>query len=205
MSEEVRIIWHGHSCFEINTKDAVIVFDPYQEVPGYKLLELEADLVLVSHEHNDHNALSRVKLTSRKVDVDVEVVDVFHDPEEGKLRGQNKIHIVTVAGKRIAHCGDIGHPLSDEQAAQLQDLDLLLIPVGGHYTIDADTAAGIVRQTKPDVVVPMHYREGEAGFDVISTVQPFLDHFDKVERAEESSFTLGDYHDCVLVLKNPKL
>lgn len=205
MSKEVRIIWHGHSCFEINSEQAVVILDPYQEVPGYDLLELEADLVLASHEHDDHNARSRVKLSSRKVDVNVEAIATFHDPEQGNLRGGNTIHIVTLGGKRIAHCGDLGHALSKEQAARLQNLDLLLIPVGGHYTIDADTAAGIVRLTKPDVVVPMHYRDGDAGFDVISTVQPFLDHFDSVVQHDESSFTLGEYHDSVVVLKNPKL
>ncbi|NLC39708.1 MAG: MBL fold metallo-hydrolase, partial [Clostridiaceae bacterium] len=198
MAEELRIIWHGHSCFEINSPAAVIILDPYQEVPGYLPLELAADLVLASHEHDDHNARSRVKLSERIVDVDVEIIDTFHDPEQGSLRGKNKIHIVTVAGKRIAHCGDLGHALSDDQLARLQDLDLLLIPVGGYYTIDADTAADIVRGCNPDLVVPMHYRDGAAGFDVISTVQPFLDHFDTVVRHDRSSFRLGEYHDTVL-------
>ncbi len=205
MAEELRIIWHGHSCFEINSTEAVIILDPYREVPGYPPLKLAADLVLASHDHDDHNARSRVKLSARTVDVDVEIVDTFHDPEQGSLRGKNKIHIVTVAGRRIAHCGDLGHALSEDQLARLQDLDLLMIPVGGYYTIDADTAAGLVRRCNPDLVVPMHYRDGAAGFDVISTVQPFLDHFDTVVRHDQSSFRLGEFHDAVLVLKNPKL
>ncbi len=205
MSEEVRIIWHGHSCFEINSEKAVIILDPYQEVPGYGPLKLQADLVLASHEHDDHNARSRVELSKRKVDVQVEIIDTFHDPEQGKLRGKNKIHVLNLAGKRIAHCGDLGHALSEDQLSPLQNLDLLLIPVGGHYTIDADTAAQIVRQTNPDIVVPMHYRDGTAGFDVISTVQPFLKHFESVVHHVAPWFTLGDYHDSVVVLKNPKL
>lgn len=205
MAKELRIIWHGHSCFEINSEAAVIVLDPYEEVPGYPPLDLEADLVLASHEHDDHNARSRVRLSARKVDVDVEIVDTFHDPEQGSLRGKNKIHIVTLDGRRIAHCGDLGHALSEAQLARLQDLDLLLIPVGGFYTIDADTAAEIVDRCKPDLVVPMHYRDGAAGFEPIATVQAFLDHFDTVHRHDESWFTLGDYHNTVLVLKNPKL
>jgi len=205
MSEQVGIIWHGHSCFEINTAAAVIILDPYQEVPGYRPLKLEADLLLVSHEHDDHNARSRVKLSGREADADVEIIDTFHDPEQGSLRGKNKIHIVTVAGKRIAHCGDLGHALAADQLARLQKLDVLLIPVGGYYTIDADTAAEIVQRCHPDLVVPMHYRDGAAGFDVISTVQPFLDHFDTVVRHDQASFRLGEFHDTLLVLKNPKL
>ncbi|NLV98285.1 MAG: MBL fold metallo-hydrolase [Clostridiaceae bacterium] len=205
MSKELSIIWHGHSCFEINSEDAVIILDPYEEVPGYRPLELAADLVLASHEHSDHNARSRVKLSGREAAVDVEIIDTFHDPDRGSLRGKNKIHIITVAGKRIAHCGDLGHALEQDQLARLQNLDLLLIPVGGYYTIDADTAAEIVRACKPDLAVPMHYREGQAGFDLISTVQAFLDHFDTVVRHDQSSFTLGEFHDTILVLKNPKL
>ncbi|HHU07292.1 MAG TPA: MBL fold metallo-hydrolase [Clostridiaceae bacterium] len=199
------IVWHGHSCFEIHSEDAAIILDPYKEVPGYGQLKLEADIVLASHEHGDHNASSHVKLSKRKVDVNVEIIDTFHDSEQGNLRGKNKIHIVKLGGKRIAHCGDLGHALLDEQIARLQNLDVLLIPVGGYYTIDADTAAEIVRQCDPDVVVPMHYRDGDAGFDVITTVQPFLDHFDTVVRHPESSFILGNYHNSVVVLKNPKL
>jgi L-ascorbate metabolism protein UlaG (beta-lactamase superfamily) len=205
MSKEVCIIWHGHSCFEINSEDAVIVLDPYTEVPGYGRLELEADIVLASHEHGDHNARFRVSISKRKVDVNVEVIDTFHDSKQGKLRGQNKIHIVALGDMRIAHCGDLGHALSKEQIAKMQNLDLLLIPVGGHYTIDADTAAEIVHRCNPDVAIPMHYREGNAGFDVISTVQPFLDHFDNVVRYAESSFILGSIHESIVVLKNPKL
>ncbi|MDD4323774.1 MAG: MBL fold metallo-hydrolase, partial [Eubacteriales bacterium] len=144
-------------------------------------------------------------LSSSQANAEVEVIATFHDPEQGNLRGTNKIHLVTLAGKRIAHCGDLGHALAKDQLARLQDLDLLLIPVGGHYTIDAATAAEIVCQTNPDVVVPMHYRDGKAGFKVISTVEPFLGHFDSVVHHDKSSFTLGEFHDSVVVLKNPKV
>lgn len=201
--EPVRIIWHGHSCFEIRSEGGTVVIDPYEEVPGYAPLDLKADLVLVSHEHGDHNARERVELSGRKSLTDVEVLDTFHDDAGGTKRGSNKIHIVTIDGKRIAHLGDLGHTLEPGQLERLRNLDVLLIPVGGHYTIDADTAAAIVKQVRPDVTVPMHYREGSAGFDVISTVQPFLDHFEKVKRLDESSVEIGHCHDCIVVMKNP--
>ncbi len=202
--EEVQVIWRGHSCFEIRSPQARVVLDPYREVPGYKTLDLEADLVLTSHEHDDHNARERVTLTGRVPDLQIEVIDSYHDDQEGRLRGANKIHILTLAGRRIAHLGDLGHPLTEDQAARLKDLDVMLIPVGGHYTIDAREAAQIVRDTRPDVTVPMHYRDGRAGWEVTSSVQAFTDLFKEVIHHDQPSFTIGQYHGCLLILKNPK-
>lgn len=202
-ANSIRITWHGHSCYRIEAPEAVIVIDPYQEVPGYGKLDLQADLVLCSHEHDDHNARERVTLSGRTPAVEVEVIEAFHDPEGGRLRGPNKIHILTLDGQRIAHLGDLGHDLSPEQTERLQDLQLLLIPVGGYYTIDARQAARIVRDTSPDVTVPMHYRDRGAGWEVTSGVDDFLDLSDTVIRHDLPSFSLGDFHRCVLVLKNP--
>ncbi len=201
----IRITWLGHSCYRIDSPDAVIVIDPFLEVPGYAKLDLQADLVLCSHEHDDHNARELVTLSGRQPLVDLEVLETFHDPEGGKLRGPNKIHILTLGGQRIAHLGDLGHDLSAEETDRLRNLQLLLIPVGGYYTIDAGQAARIVRETRPDVTVPMHYRDGGAGWDVTSGVEDFLDLSEKVVRHDQSTFALGDYHSCVLLLKNPKI
>lgn len=203
MTDNVEIIWRGHSCFELRSSQASVVIDPYLQVPGYGLLDLEADLVLVSHEHDDHNARNRVRLTGREPAVEVEVIDTFHDPQGGKLRGPNKIHVVSLAGKRIAHLGDLGHELSQEELARLQNLDVILIPVGGHYTIDAGQAAALVKAVTPAIIVPMHYREGTAGWDVTSGVQPFLDHFEQVTFHNRASFVVDETEPGVLVLKNP--
>lgn len=203
--KEVRIIWHGHSCFEIQSEDAVIVFDPFEEVPGYKPLSLEADLVLCSHEHADHNARDRVKLSGRSVDEDVhvDILETFHDDFEGQERGKNKIHIITIAGKRIAHMGDLGHALSHEYEDQLKDLDVMMIPVGGHYTIDADVAGMVVKSTNPAITVPMHYRTDDAGFDVISTIDPFAEQFENVHRLDSSDFAVGEQEPGLVILKKP--
>lgn len=203
MTDNVEIIWRGHSCFELRSSQASVVIDPYLQVPGYGLLDLEADLVLVSHEHDDHNARNRVRLTGREPAVEVEVIDTFHDPQGGKLRGPNKIHVLALAGKRIAHLGDLGHELSQEELARLQNLDVILIPVGGHYTIDAGQAAALVKAVNPAIIVPMHYREGTAGWDVTSGVQPFLDHFEQVTFHDRASFVVDETEPGVLVLKNP--
>ncbi len=205
MSPNVNIIWHGHSCFELRSDQASVVIDPFLQVPGYGILDLEADLVLVSHEHDDHNARERVRLSGRDPAVEVEVIETFHDPRGGKLRGTNKIHLVSLGGRRIAHLGDLGHSLDQKQLARLQNLDVILIPVGGHYTIDAGQAAALVKAVAPAITVPMHYREGDAGWDVTSGVQPFLDHFDRVTRSDRSYFIVDEAEPGVLVLKNPIL
>ena len=203
MSDTIEIIWRGHSCFELRAGRDTVVIDPFLEVPGYGLLDLEADLVLVSHEHDDHNARERVRLTGRDPAVEVEVIETFHDPQGGKLRGPNKVFIVSLGGRRIAHLGDLGHELDQEQLDRLKGLDVILIPVGGHYTIDAGQAAALVKAVNPAIIVPMHYREGSAGWDVTSGVQPFLDHFTEITFHDKPSFVVGESGPGVLVLKNP--
>ncbi len=201
--ETVRILWHGHSCFEIRSENISIVIDPYLKVPGYKDLDLTADLVLASHDHDDHNAFGRVRLSGKEPEAEVEIIESFHDKEQGKLRGPNKIHIVTVQGKRIAHLGDLGHPLDEEQTERLKGLDVMLIPIGGYYTIDAAEAARIVMDTRPAITVPMHYKEGEAGWEVTSGADPFLSLFEDILFPGESWFDTGACQDCIVVLKNP--
>jgi L-ascorbate metabolism protein UlaG (beta-lactamase superfamily) len=199
----VEVVWHGHACFEVKSGDKSVVFDPYLEVPGYAALDLEADLVLVSHEHDDHNARERVKLSGRPIDVSVKVLDTCHDDQGGKLRGPNIIHIVDFEGVRVAHFGDLGRDLSPEELEQLKDLDVAFIPVGGFFTIDANQAATIIRAIKPDVTVPMHYFDGVSGWNKTSGVEPFLEQFTCVTMLETNSFTVGSYHDCILVLSKP--
>ncbi len=197
----VEIIWHGHACFEVKSEGKSVVFDPYLEVPGFATLDLEADLVLVSHEHDDHNARERVKLSGRPIDIAVKVIDTCHDDQGGKLRGPNKIHIVDIDGVRVAHFGDLGRDLSSEELEQLKGLDVALIPVGGFFTIDADQAAAIVRAIKPDVTVPMHYFDGVSGWNKTAGVEPFLKQFSNVVTHDQNRFAVGAFHDCVLVLK----
>lgn len=199
----IEVIWHGHSCFEVRDAEKAVVFDPYMEVPGYGVLDLKADLVLVSHEHDDHNARNRVALSGRRVNIPVEVIETCHDPEGGKLRGGNKIHIIDFSGKRIAHFGDLGRDLRPEELEKLTGLDVVLIPVGGFYTIDGGQAARIVRAIKPDVTVPMHYYDGVSGWNKTSGVQPFLDQCANVIYHDQSRFTVGEFKNSVLVLAKP--
>lgn len=172
----MKLIWNGHSCFTVDTAQGSVVFDPYQDgsVPGLSPLHLTADLVLCSHEHRDHGARQVVTLTGHTPSFQVESLSTFHDSEQGNLRGPNTIHILSAEGLRLAHLGDLGCSLTEEQVSRLQGLDALLIPVGGFYTIDAAQAQALVQALAPRVVVPMHYRSDTFGYDVITPVEDFL-------------------------------
>lgn len=172
----MNLIWNGHSCFTLETAEGSVVFDPYRDgsVPGLSPIRLTADLVLCSHDHRDHGARELVALTGRTPSFSVETISTFHDPEGGALRGPDTIHIVTAEGMRLAHLGDLGCIPTPEQLDRLRGLDVLLIPVGGYYTIDASQAQELAEELKPRIVVPMHYRSDTFGYEVIARLEDFL-------------------------------
>lgn len=170
--------WYGHACFGLDLGEGgILVFDPYEagSVPGVELPEgLRADRVLCSHGHGDHNAAHRVTLTGAVPAAQITLLDSFHDPEGGALRGTNAIALVEYGGFRMAHLGDLGCALTREQADALQGLDLLLLPVGGHFTIGPAEAAALLEQLQPRIAVPMHYRLGSMGYPIIAELDEFL-------------------------------
>ncbi len=174
----MKLTWFGHSCFKMESADGAIVFDPSENgrVPGYDALPevFEADEVLCSHGHGDHNAAGLVQLTGKKFGGKITFVDSWHDDAQGTKRGSNKIAVVETEGLKVVHMGDLGCELDEAQADALASPNLLMIPVGGFYTIDAKTARGVADKLGARVVVPMHYRSGERGYDVIATVDEFL-------------------------------
>ena len=173
----MKLIWHGHSCFTVETGGYAVVFDPYADgsVPGLAPLRLAADAVYCSHGHGDHNAKELVTLSGRDCPVAVETLPSWHDDKKGLLRGKNTIHILSAEGMRIAHLGDLGHMPSKKALEVLHGVDALMIPVGGHFTIDAKTARAVADAIAPRVVIPMHYRSGGMGYDVIGTLDAFTD------------------------------
>lgn len=185
----MRIFWLGHACFIVESAGFKVILDPYKEVPGCKDIAETVDAVLCSHEHFDHAYCEELTLRQGKENpFTVSVVNTFHDERQGSLRGENKIHRLSAEGLRVVHLGDLGHPLSEEQAKALRGCDVLMIPVGGFYTIDAAVAADVVAQLQPRIVIPMHYRGDGFGFDPIDTVEPFLAHFaeEQVQRLASS-------------------
>lgn len=175
--DSLTLRWHGHACFTLTWEGFTIVFDPYQDnyVPGLAPLHLEADLVLCSHLHGDHNATELVRpLQGRTTQLEFYDIDTFHDPEGGHLRGENTIRLIKGKELSLAHFGDLGCPLTSDEIDQLKGVDVALLPVGGFYTIDAAQAKEIVDAIQPRVVIPMHYRMEHAGLPNIAPVEDFL-------------------------------
>lgn len=179
----MKIQYLGHACFKLISGNDSLIIDPYADdsVDGFGHLREEATMVIYSHKHADHYGVDCVKL----IDGDeskfkVDFIQSWHDDQEGALRGPNLIHVITCEGLRIAHLGDLGCPLNEEQKEQLTNLDVLMIPVGGHFTIDADLAADITKSLAPKCAIPMHYRGDGFGYDVLSTVDEYTRHFDNV-------------------------
>lgn len=189
----------GHACFRIGTECGSVVLDPFADgsVAGLNDVRAEAELVLVSHDHFDHSARENVTLTGRPCGIAAEAFASFHDDAGGAKRGPNTVHILSAEGKRVAHLGDLGHMPDEALIAALKGVDAMLIPIGGFFTIDAETACEIVRLTQPKAVIPMHYRGAGFGFDVLGTAEAFTDRFPDVlpwgSRLELTDETRGVY------------
>ncbi len=167
-----KIVWAGQSCFQItvsNGKDheAVIAIDPFNEKIGLKVPSFSADILLVSHTHHDHNNISAIKGNPFVIEspgeyevkgVFVQGIDSFHDDVAGKERGKNTIYTIEAEDIRFCHLGDFGQKqLTDEQLDKIGQIDILMIPVGGTFTIDSSEANKVIGQIEPKIVVPMHY------------------------------------------------
>lgn len=184
------ITWYGHSCFKVDGVQCSAVFDPYEPgyVPGFTLPDISADYCFCSHGHGDHNYKKGVHISDDPPAMNWFSIDTFHDEKQGSLRGTNQITVVEIDNKRIAHMGDIGHVLSEEQIDALGSIDVLLIPVGGYYTVDAPTAKNIVDEIRPKITVPMHYRGEGFGFDVIAPLEAYTSLCDDVVEINGHAF-----------------
>lgn len=160
----------GHSCFKIQDKTGpdgiTVVTDPYDKKIGFKAPNFEADIVTISHDHYDHNNAGSLRGEPYVIDsageydvkgIAVQGVESYHDEKEGKERGVNVIYRIEIDDIYISHLGDLGHVLDNKQLEVLVGTDILLIPVGGKYTIDAKKAVEVVAQVEPRIVIPMHY------------------------------------------------
>ena len=187
----MKLTWLGHSCFVLEQDGYRIVLDPYF-VETYPALHVSAHEALCSHAHRDHSCTEAVTLLhdGKKSTFTVEAVDTFHDEKQGTLRGENKMHVLRAGGLTVVHAGDLGHELNEAQLAAVKGCDVLLLPVGGFYTIDAPTAKKIAEAIAPRVIVPMHYRFGEHGYDVIGTLDAFAGLYDTVQYLNGDTFEL---------------
>jgi L-ascorbate metabolism protein UlaG (beta-lactamase superfamily) len=163
----MEITWLGQSCFRIKSTHGIVITDPYSPETGYTLGKVTARIVTVSHAHKDHNYPQGIsgefKVINRPGEYEISDILIFgvatfHDAEQGKQRGKNVVYRIETDDLSICHLGDLGHTLNAAQVEQLQNCDVLLIPVGGVYTVNGTVAAEIVRQLTPRVVIPMHYK-----------------------------------------------
>ncbi len=197
----VVVKWLGHACFEIRN-NVSIVTDPHDgRALGIRPPKANGDIVLISHDHFDHidgrklvakpdaQVISKAGRYEVK-GVKIEGFGAFHDKSKGSQRGQNIIFVFELEGIRFCHVGDLGHTLSSEQIKQIGAIDVLMVPVGGTYTVDAKEATQLVDQLKPKLVIPMHYNI--AGLNLpISSVEDFLKGKTNVKRIESSEFTIS--------------
>lgn len=189
-----KITWNGHSCFSVQQDGYVIVFDPYEDgsVPGLGPLRIEGDAVICSHEHHDHNGRTCVALRQREAANPWQITTLYsyHDNKLGRLRGVNNITILDNGSQRIAHMGDIGCMPNDDQLTALSGLDVMMVPIGGYYTMEPADIHTLIQKTAPRIVVPMHYRSDEKGFgyDVIAEAEVFLKDADNVIFLDSNAF-----------------
>ncbi len=164
--DNMRIKWLGHSCFKICSEFNILI-DPYDESLTYTFDPGEVNIILESHQHSDHCAHDRVsgdpaivKTPGEHLFNKVRIFGVgsFHDEDKGTKRGTNIIFKIETEGFTVVHMGDLGQALDHKQVEQLQDIDVLMIPVGGTYTIDYKAAVETVKRLNPKIVLPMHYK-----------------------------------------------
>lgn len=203
---DVKIRWLGHASFLLESQSGTkIVTDPFDGSVGYKIPKIEADIVTVSHDHYDHNYVEGVQGDPEIVKtagectisgVSIKSIPAFHDEVKGAKRGPILIFMFEIDGLRICHAGDLGHLLSKAQEERIGRPDVLLIPVGGTFTLDAEGAAAVVNQLSPKLTIPMHFKTPAVSMP-IDPVDKFLEKVGGGERLESTTIevtpeTLGE-------------
>lgn len=207
----MKITWLGHATFLVEAGDGTrIITDPfeagsYDGAVGYAPITDRADIVTVSHEHADHNAVDAVRgqpvvvreCGDRTVKgIPIQGVGCYHDESRGEDRGRNTIFVMEVDGLRVGHLGDLGHALSDDEVKAVGHVDVLMAPVGGYYTIGPEEAKEVAERLAAKVIIPMHYKTDALGFP-IQPVDDFLKLMDRVERLNDNTVEIsaGDLGD----------
>ncbi len=211
----MKIKWLGHSCFLLTAANGVrVLTDPFDSSVGYEVPQVAADIVSTSHDHSDHNYTQAVQGDFFHVNktgnfshkgIEIMGVATFHDDEGGVQRGKNIIYKFIIDGLHICHCGDLGHVLTPEQLKEIGHVDILLIPVGGFYTIGPDQATEVVKMLQPLVIIPMHFKTEPIQYP-IAGVEGFLQkmgsgarvgkqevEYDKASMASRSGVVVLEY------------
>lgn len=200
----MKIKYLGHAAFKVTSANGTrIIFDPYESgsfggAIGYGKITEEADVVVTSHDHGDHNYTKDIKGNFKLInkegahdarDVKFNEIPSFHDTSSGKERGSNLISIVSIDGMTLAHMGDIGHDLDAATLQKIGKVDIMLIPVGGFFTVDADAASKIMNALSPKITIPMHFKTDKCSFP-IGTVDTFTKGKKNAKSAEGSEIEI---------------
>jgi L-ascorbate metabolism protein UlaG (beta-lactamase superfamily) len=186
--------------WKIWNEQVSIITDPFTDI-GYPLPENETtNIVLSSHDHFDHNNFALISGDFQKInkdgkynisDVEIEAFPTWHDENEGGKRGKNLLMKFTLEARTFLHCGDLGHDLDNEMISKLGNIDILMIPVGGFYTIDAKTAKNIVDKIKPIITFPMHYKAEVIDFP-IAPKEAYLDLISGFRKVDANTLELSN-------------
>jgi L-ascorbate metabolism protein UlaG (beta-lactamase superfamily) len=202
----MKIKWYGHAAFLITTAGGTkIIIDPYEDgsfngALTYGKIKDEADIVITSHDHADHNYIKDLpgKYThiSKKgsydaKDLKIRMIPAFHDESAGKERGRNLISVIAADGLVLAHMGDLGHLLNAGELKEIGRVDIMLLPVGGFFTIDAATAHKVMKAVGPAITIPMHYKTPKCAFP-IAPVEDFTGGRKNVRVLKESTITVTE-------------
>ncbi|MDI6771252.1 MAG: MBL fold metallo-hydrolase [bacterium] len=200
----MEIRYYGHAMFGLTAQGTTIVIDPFNDDVGYPRPNVEPDAVVTSHEHSDHSSVDLVRgrpkvlrgladegrtwaaLDARVGPMHITGVPTYHDTEQGRARGKNAVAVIEVEGLRVAHLGDLGHVLTPEQARAIGPVDVLMVPVGGHFTIGPAEADRVIAQLNPRVVIPMHFKTRVTASWPIRDLEEFLGKRTGVKRVGTS-------------------
>lgn len=205
------INWYGQSCFKIQTRpqrgaeEIVIFTDPFDKSIGLKPPQGSADVVLISHNHPDHNNTKALKSDPFVIDaggeysvkdVYIEGISSFHDNEQGALRGLNNIYTIRSEDITVCHLGDLGHILTEKQIDAIGEVDVLMIPIGGKYTLDSKEAEKVIRQINPKIIIPMHYKVPGLNIELADDTEFAKEIGIEVEKGiKKFSFKASDLND----------
>jgi L-ascorbate metabolism protein UlaG (beta-lactamase superfamily) len=202
------IKWFGHASFLIETATAKIITDPFNAKLGYPMFHREADVVTISHQHWDHNAVENVAGSPRVLTESglyelngmiIQGFPAYHDKETGRERGGNIIFKISTEEITLLHLGDLGHMLSREAAEAIGKVDILLLPVGGKFTIGANEAFDIVHLLQPRLVIPMHFQTNCLSFPLASA-EEFTSRFERVLKLPNLEISSQDLPDVTQVI-----
>mgnify|MGYP001453256188 FL=1 len=183
------IKWLGHASFLLESAGIKVLTDPFNAEIGYQPCKEKIDIVTISHEHWDHNAVDILVGSPRIIretglytidGINILGISSYHDKKQGQERGYNTIFKISSENLDILHLGDLGHVLTDRQLLEVGNVDILLVPVGGRYTVDADAAYEIVEQLQPQIIIPMHFLTADVSLKELAPVEAFTAKFPRI-------------------------